>query len=671
VSGDGDPLMFCWNFHWIRGWIEGQHELYHCTDLHHPTGVSLTHHTLAMTSGLLAIPLTHVISIVAAYNLLLILQVMLTGIASCLALRAMNMPLSTGVCGAFTAMLWPARQIRDQVHPNLSGTGFLWLTILFAIRFIRTPSIGSFVALTLSALAASAQDPHHALFLLLLLPGIVWSVGMRGKRLAVMLSTGVILLVAFMSAIPAVVSADRFAPRVIEEKERFSIRPESLVTPPVNVPAGRFGFTPDPSPDATIESTAYLGFSLIIVFLAGRIWIRRDARVWLLTALGCILIAFGPTLRIAEMSIPMPYRCLGSLPGLDIARAPGRFMIPAGFALVFALGALLRGAARPARGAMAAAILILLDFFPAPLPIRPAAIPRIYDDFASPDPNRPAVIDVPGDPAIRRYQYYQTRHLRPISTGFVSRIPPSVFHTRDGIPLLTRLSDRETAASAFLRASPVEIADLLALLDASTVVVHRNHLSRPLTVRPEVLGVLWQAGRVREDGERIVLDFPQPPDSKAPEHHHGHEESDDCAVHATPPRWYFREGWHPVERWSAEREDVRWMDGGEAVIRVFLSADAEGARIGADMFLPPTDRPGKVTVQIRSGDVQLPSGNLDPPARWQHQDWTIMGPFPSGELIFKITAYPVSRPSNRRNGSAHDDTRVLGPALSAFSVEVF
>ncbi len=671
VRGDGDPFMFCWNFYWIRGWIEGRHALYQCADLHHPTGVSLAHHTLALTSGLLAVPLTHLMSIVAAYNLLLILQVMLTGIAACLALRSLNLPVSVGVCGAITAMLWPARQIRDLVHPNLSGTGFLWLAILFTIRFIRAPSVGTFIALSLSAVAAAGQDPHHALFLLLLLPGIIGSAGVRGKRLAMALTAGVILLAAIGAALPALIAADRFAPRSIDEKERFSVHLMSLVTPPAHTLPGRLGFTPEPAPDATIESTAYLGIPILIILLAGRVWKRRDARVWLLTALVCIVIALGPTLRIAEWSIPMPYRWLGSLPGLDIARAPGRFMIPAGFALVFALAVLLSGTGRSSRGATAAAILVLLDFFPAPLPTQPAATPPIYDTFAPPDPSRPAVIDVPGDPAIRVYQYYQTRHRRPISTGFVSRIPPSVFHTRDGIPLLTRLSDRETAASAFLRASPVDIADLLALLDASTVVIHRNHLTRPLTVRPEVLGVLWQAGRVHEDGDRIVLDYPLPPEPKAPEHHHGHEESGECVEHQAPPRWYFREGWHPVENWSAEREGVRWMDGGTAVIRVFLSAEARTARIGADLFPPPMDRPAKVVIGMRPGDRSLAAIDLDPLARWQHHQWTIDGPFPSGELVLTITASPVSRPSDRREGAGRHDARMLGPALSAFSVEVF
>lgn len=680
ASGDADPFMFCWNYYWIQGWLSNTHPLYLCTALHHPFGIALEHHTLALTNGILGFPFLLAVSPLITCNLLLMFQLLLTGTAFFLACRLLNYSILAAFAGTLIAMLWPARSIRDLVHPNLSGTGFLCMTLIFMILAMKHLKVRYLAGCMLSAAATAAMDLHQILFLVIMSVGFIPLIPGRFVRKAgiwIVVLTAC-LLPTIPIALPVLRSSSDFLERSIEEKERFSVDPSAFVIPDGRLLSGRLAGNPLYPERDPIESTAYLGLSVILILLIGRVWAHPGARSWLAIGGFCAILALGPTLQIGSVSIPMPYRLLSDLPGLGIMRAPGRFMIPAGFAVAFAIAALLsRFQKRPKSlfWTSSALLLLVIDLFPAPIPITSARIPSIYDHLTAPDPNRPALIDIPGDLSIRMYQYYQTQHRRPISSGFASRIPPSVFHVRDGIPLLRQLDDPQTASSALMKATPAEISDLLAILRASTIIIHRQYLDRRLALPPDMLAILWQADRWRDDGDRIVLDFSKPP---KPEMHektpHSHGPTDivhACPApihHETPARAYFLTGWHPVEDWGTDRADVRWMRAGTGNITIFASPDTPSLHCSADFFPTLSDSFDSQTILIQSGTTEYARFDLKANEGWTHHEWNIPGPFTHDGLIVSIRSNRISTPSDRTSTHS-DDTRILGAALSEFHAE--
>ncbi len=84
-------------------------------------------------------------------------------------------------------------------------------------------------------------------------------------------------------------------------------------------------------------------------------WRERTGRPWVIFGLVCAVLCLGPRLRLGGVMWPiaMPYDALQHLPGLDVMRTPGRFMMlgSIGFALAAGVGlsALMRR--RPSAGA--------------------------------------------------------------------------------------------------------------------------------------------------------------------------------------------------------------------------------------------------------------------------------------------------------------------------------
>jgi hypothetical protein len=158
---------------------------------------------------------------------------------------------------------------------------------------------------------------------------------------------------------------------------------------------------------------------------------RRASRVWLLFGVIFALLAAGPWLRIAGTStVPMPYALLSLLPGFNVMRTPGRFMMvgSAGFALAAACGFAALIARWPRRARLVTAVtiaLIAIECWPRPWTMRALPpVPAFYDTLAR-DPEHFAVVDLPSGRwstyAASAYMYYQVVHRKPMLWGYLSR----------------------------------------------------------------------------------------------------------------------------------------------------------------------------------------------------------------------------------------------------------
>ncbi|GAB4552702.1 MAG: hypothetical protein OHK0023_21070 [Anaerolineae bacterium] len=193
---------------------------------------------------------------------------------------------------------------------------------------------------------------------------------------------------------------------------------------------------------------------------------------WLLIGLPPLILALGPSLKIGDLSIPMPYRVMYTLTG-------GMFGMPWRLAPIFSMGVFVFAAftfapllkpvdaANPRanhhrtashRRLFAVVAVLLILFFSvrlgesAPLTPYPPEYAKHRAIAAEPD-TKPIVVDVPtgvgtgevliGDPRAIQLQWYGMAHGRRTINGFISRAPvQSFFYIETGDPMLSWLGGR-------------------------------------------------------------------------------------------------------------------------------------------------------------------------------------------------------------------------------------
>ena len=81
IPGGGDAWHNVWNLWWVKhAVVSGQWNVYHTDLLYFPEGVNLYFHTLALTAGIMALPLQLVgFNLLASYNLVMLSSFVLAG----------------------------------------------------------------------------------------------------------------------------------------------------------------------------------------------------------------------------------------------------------------------------------------------------------------------------------------------------------------------------------------------------------------------------------------------------------------------------------------------------------------------------------------------------------------------------------------------------------------
>lgn len=241
-----------------------------------------------------------------------------------------------------------------------------------------------------------------------------------------------------------------------------------------------------------VERAGIVPLSIVVVDALTRLLRRRHGDVavreptrsveralWAVAGTGVVLSA-GPSLDLAGLSLPMPYRFLYAVvPGFSSLRVPIRFAIVVAAALAALAGiAVARWSGRlgaPARALVVAGLTIacVLDSAPRPVPVAAARLgaeaPPAYTWLAA-QPSPGSVLEIPGtasgDDVVGntrngRYMVASTIHWKPLVNGWTA-YPPHV------APLL----------AAAIRDLPDRRA-LDFLIEASElrwVVVHRDQL---------------------------------------------------------------------------------------------------------------------------------------------------------------------------------------------------
>ena len=433
-------------------WPETTHLLW-------PHGISVLVDGVGPLNGVLALPFWPW-GPAAAFNGVALLGLALSGWCLYALARGIGLPRGPAWVAGALYLLWPIHLIALTGHLEKLFIGMLPLTLLAGLRAFDPARHRAWLAAPgLALLGALLQNGNQFVFAALgvgLLGAQTWwaaPAAERGLRLRRMVAAGalsVAICAPLLWAIVAVMRDPTLAVALGEQTRYYSPDALSLVLPSPFQRAGTWLFPShmhlrnyvwastlpglNPTPDwygTGLETSVTIPLTAVV--LGAVAWRDRDARLWLVFGGVFALLCLGPRLRIAGVAtiVPLPYDLLQQVPGLDVMRTPGRFMLlgSVGFALAAGIGLSALARRRPGAAPAVVAIAALVaagECWPktwAQTALPP--VPDFYTRLAS-DPTPGAVLDLPhgwynrSDRA-SAYMFYQLTHGKPIAWSYLSR----------------------------------------------------------------------------------------------------------------------------------------------------------------------------------------------------------------------------------------------------------
>ena len=350
----------------------------------------------------------------------------------------------------------------------LGVIGVLLTIALLAIAIVLSSGGRTFRLAGATISMHGVDNPVAAAGLLLLLAAaVVWlpRVRLRIEHDAAVTVLRVLVIAAataILIAAPVLISAFRLwlagdyvsqtyfwrsAPRGIDLATLVLGNPAGFLTKDLSLRAyGHFGID-------VVEQTAWMAPAAVLLAIAAVVLRRSEqaTRTWMVVAAAFGIWALGPFLAMfgERVNVLLPAILIRYVPVVANARVPARAIV-----LVYLAVAMLAAcgfAALRSRGArfpaLALAGVLVIDYAPRPVDVFRLDRPSIYDVIKS-DPSPGVVCELPlglrdsfGEHGRfdSRVLWYQTLHERPMTGGFVSRLPPRVIEGYRDSPILGSL----------------------------------------------------------------------------------------------------------------------------------------------------------------------------------------------------------------------------------------
>ena len=440
--------------------IAGQVSWPDTTHLLYPHGISILVDGVGPLNGAIALPFWPW-GPAAAFNGVALAGLALTGWCLYALARAAGLPRGPAFLAGALYLLWPIHLIGLAGHLEKLFIGMLPLTLLAGLRAFDPARHRAWLAAPgLALLGALLQNGNQFVFAALGIGVVavqVWRAGPRDERrtrairiacagvLSLAISGPLLLAIVRVMRDPALFVAlgeqtFYYAPDVLHlvlpsPHQAWStwLYPGTMQMDGYAWASTIAGLNPTRNwYGSGLETAVAVPFVAIVLgILALR---ERAARPWIVFGLVFTVLCLGPKLRIDgfDTGLSLPYDLLRHVPGLDVMRTPGRFMLLASAGLAVAAGFGLEVLLRrwPSRRAAVVALVSLIavvELWPRPWP--QTALPHVSPFYAEVAAGaRPAgpILDLPhgwynrSDRA-SAYMYYQTIHHQPIAWSYLSR----------------------------------------------------------------------------------------------------------------------------------------------------------------------------------------------------------------------------------------------------------
>lgn len=515
ITDAGDGMTNVWNLWWIRkALVELHTSPLYTRYLYFPDGVTLIGHTLNPFNGLIAIPLLGMLSLTVVHNAIIVFSFVAAGLTAYALCRHVSGSHWGSLWGGFVFTFSSFHFAHAQGHMQMVALEWIPLFLLCWLRWLESPTAARAAAAAGALVLVFLCDLYYTLFsaLAAAIVAFWWAVRERAlvpRTLRDYARSG--LVFAGLAGPPigafavALLYSHRHDPLLgVHDAGANSM---DLLSPFIYGGHWRFAALTAPYwrriSGNIHESSLHLGWSVIAALVCCAAWRKRVTRpgagLWFLLGGIFALLALGPVLRIWGRPIewvPMPYDFLAlAIPPLRLAGAVARFFVmtylAAGvlLALVYPVlrAGVLRGRWRPA----VAGALLVLEYWPAPLPLTRIPAPAYVEAIAA-APGGGGVIDLVNKPPIALY--HQILHEKPIAFGYIARFPASALLR--AVPIAAaahELTQDATAADAARRLAadgfryviattppaPVAVLDRL-YTDTEVVVYDLGRYGRPV-----------------------------------------------------------------------------------------------------------------------------------------------------------------------------------------------
>ncbi len=492
-----DAYMHFWNGWWVQQALHNGQSPFFTKLIFYPDGVNLVTHNFAWFNVLPWLLLEPLLGMIPAYNVTILLNLVLSGFTTYLLARALIKNGRYAFIAGLISIAWPFR-LSQLDHPNLLSTIWLPLFLLFLHHTIRQGkwryafATGLFFALVG---VTRWQQLIPATLMGLIYFGSSYSFWLPKARQFILLRLIGAAGVAFLLLSPAIIllwqqqnneNTDSSVLWIGEEDIMQTDLFAYFTPPPDNLLLGKQTkplydkYYPDRY--SARRFSAYIGLIALSLSLVGFWWRRVESLPWLLMALVLIFLALGPAFRVnghIYSEFPTPYRWLEPLTIFRLMRVPDRYNIFLALpvAMIAAYGLKTVGThwtiKREWLFTGALSVLILFEYASIPAPMRDARPRSPYLLQLADAPKNSPVLNLPFDPLRAKvYMFDQTVHGHPILQGKASRLPDSAYSFIDSQPLLNSLRRVNE-----IPASLANVNEQLAYLDTAgidTILVHKT-----------------------------------------------------------------------------------------------------------------------------------------------------------------------------------------------------
>lgn len=574
-----DGYQNVWHLWWAEYAVRTGANPFFTPLLYHPDGVNLAVHPLNLSNGLLVLPITALFGPLPAYNTALLLAFVLSGFGAYLLAREVG----AGPPAAFVAGLlfsFGPFHATKAYDGQLEWIALYWvpLYVWMLLRTLNSTRILSAVAAGLLLAVVGYTSLYYLIFMAVLSPLLVLlrrpAVTTLRAGLMLLARLALVPLVALLALTPilaglaaavrAVTGGSRSAVTTIDPElvarsaNLLDFWLPSYLHPLWGPAVAQLGPWLHPNIAAWNHALGYTALALAVVACVTH-W--RNAWPWLSIAAVGIWLALGPVLSIGDQRFdaPMLYRLLMAIPGMEIARRPGHFVVLTLIALV-PLTAIGLEALRNRYGPGALTLVVLLAACELAPPAWPLQRSAVHPAFAGLADGPGAVLVTPINNDSSQSLVEQIVHGRPLVGGFLARIPPFPFADQTpGVRQLWRLAPDGATLADPVGGPPSAV---LAAYNIRSVVIHWSNLpaARLSAAEAAVAEALPGLTPSYADADLRIYQLPPAPPT---------------------PLAYVAEGWYPEERTETRR--WRWMSA-EATI----------------VLLNPTDAPMPVTLRLQA-----------------------------------------------------------------------
>ncbi len=471
-----------WNLWWIKASVGSFQNPYYTYVMLYPSGTSVLFQGFTFVNSLPGIFLQGPLGLVLTYNLFFFTSYILSGFnAYLLAKSVTREKVGSFIAGVVYAFA-PIHVAQSMAHLNIMTQQWLPLYLLFLFRLRDQTELRNVVYASIALLLVALSDLHFLIMALLLTA--LFTVYLLWKerspilssafipRLVLTLVSTVVLMLPFMFPIISgvLLGTAGYSAEPLSADVRNSADLAAFFIPgptnPIFRNLVRNIYLPI-SPFTYTSQYVYAGYTTIALALIGfaLAWKRQNGlrvRFWLLSLLTFGILSLGPyvTLLGNMTQLPLPYLYLYYLIRVfQSIRTPYRLDIVVMLTLAvlaaialsrmferYGTRKILKAIAYKKFVAVLVSVLILVEFFAAPMPVVPAQIPSYYNIIRN-DPGQFAVMEVPIDLTLDVYLLYQTFHGKFLVNGHAARTPDYALVFQQSTPFI-RLLRNDTSVLA-------------------------------------------------------------------------------------------------------------------------------------------------------------------------------------------------------------------------------